>query len=108
MMTVEIKSFSEAILFHMQREKQGTLNFGEIWRLCARSEFGTRFEPDRFAKPFVAAIRRSLDDLEGRSLITVITKDSGEKVRHIALTRLGQDLLGETVFSHQQRMGVSD
>ena len=107
MRTIEITSFAEVILFRMQQERQLVLTFADIWKCCERSHFGSPFQPSRFAKPFVGAIRSALRDLEGRGLITVVTKDEGEKVRHIAITRLGLELLQETIFSHQQRMGES-
>ena len=116
MTQVEIKSFAEVILFEMQRSGKKVLSFSELWAVCSKASANisgvdpqtgspVKYDPDKWAKPFVRDLIGALKTLEMGEIISLHTKDSGTKINSITLTAHGAEYLKEIIFTHQQRMG---
>jgi hypothetical protein len=105
---MEIKTFDEVILFHMQREQKTLLYFNEIWRICEKaapllpSAIHPATEPKRFVKEMLYWIGM----LAEAHLILRHTKSDGQKLSHITITRDGLTMIDGVIFSNQQRMGI--
>jgi hypothetical protein len=104
MKQVPINSFSEVILFEMQRNNKTYLDFSEIWRICERSKVH-KHNVRKFAKPFVREMMQEIRTLAIAGMINTHTKDGGERIYRITLTKSGIEFLECTIFTNQQMMG---
>jgi hypothetical protein len=117
MTQIEIKTFMEVVLFEMQRPGKNILSFSELWAVCAKASSNIvgadphtgqpiKYNPDKWAKPFVRDLLGALKTLEMGEIISIHTKDGGTKINRITLTAHGAEYLKDIVFTHQQRMGL--
>jgi hypothetical protein len=102
MVTTEINSFREVILFEMQRSKKTILTFSEIWNTCET----TKLPKERSSINFIRRMLCTIDMLDAEGIAIRHMAQGGQKISHIALTNAGAAILKNTIFTNQQAMGV--
>lgn len=104
MTQIKIESFREVILYELQRSGKTLFEFSEIWRACEKSKVHS-YNTQKFAKPFARDMMGAIRQLSEDGLIAIHTKDGGDRIHRITLTKAGSGFLAGTIFTHQQMMG---
>lgn len=110
MNTIEIQSFRDVIMFELQRryneDRSTILLFSNIWTVCSNAgdNIALGFDPEKDRKVFAREIFRSIDFLIDCHYLRKATKDSGEKILHVALTSEGIEFLSKTIYTGQQKL----
>ena len=106
MATFEIKSYTDVILFEMQRCNMGEMSFSEAWRICERAN-DCLLRPTNMTdkKLFAWRLIEALKILQTDGYIALRHDRSGERIKMFTLTERGAERLGKDIFTQLDRMG---
>jgi hypothetical protein len=119
MTTVPIKTFSDVILFELQKRNRRDvidhvpkLAFTEIWKACedAAPNLEEHKGRSKYQNMFVRDIYNAVEDLEEKKLIVVTRRRTGryQRILQIDATPEGKLHLEAVLFTHQPKSCSTD